>query len=158
MGDNIFVFRLFQVSCPRNLGAFPSARVLTERWRLKRERCRRGMFESLVGSAGRSTGCSSPSSRPVRRLECSSPPSPDTVQRLGADPSVRWAPVRRWELIPPSPGGGDGAFSGASSSPWLSRSRVLLAAPQPEPQPTGAHGTFHPASKPKAVSLSNELT
>ena len=50
MGDNIFVFRLFQVSCPRNLGAFPSARVLTERWRPKREPCRRGMFESLVGS------------------------------------------------------------------------------------------------------------
>ena len=56
MGDNIFVFRLFQVSCLRNLGAFPSARVLTERWRPKRERCRRGMFESLVGSRAGARG------------------------------------------------------------------------------------------------------
>ena len=60
MGDNIFVFRLFQVSCPRNLGAFPSALVLTEMWWPKRERCRRGVFESLAGSRAGARGVQVP--------------------------------------------------------------------------------------------------
>ncbi len=168
--DNDLVVWLSRVSCHRNLGVPPSARVLTERWRPTRERCRRGVFKSLAGSAGRIDGVfKSLVPGPVPGVGVSSPSPlgrsggwsvqvllpPGAVQRSGADPSGCWAPVPWQELIPPSSDGGDGAFSGASSSPRLRRSRVSLAAPQPATQPTGAQGRVSPGiSTQGAVFLS----
>ncbi len=83
------------------------------------ECCRCGVFKSLAGSADRIDGV-------FKSLV------PGPVQRVGVFKSFsRRAPFSGLELIPPSPDGGDGAFSGASFPNKLRRSRVRLAAPRP---------------------------